>query len=559
VRSSKALDDEARRLLAALTPRDAKVEIPSIGLRAFASSTDFCALSPSPLVAAIYDASEGRAVTTIDEAQALAHFGCSLGDLPSKPPRTICGRTGGRGGKTSRLVAVKALHAAWTTPLPTLGVGEYASALIVAPDMRLARQALSFASGYAQQSPVLRGALVQDPRKDDIEIRRPDGKLVRIEILPATAKGTATRARTLVFAAMDEAEFFFDADSGVVNDEDVYRSVLQRLVPGGQAWLVSTPWIAHTGLLEKMLDKDFGRHEHALCFVGGTRALNPTWDPGGEIERDLREQDPIAAQREIDGIPSGGTASSFFEPESIEAAIDDSLVIPRRPLPGEQVTAGGDMGFTNDAAAIAAVHRDARLYRVADLLELRPIDGQPLKPSETVRTFAQRLRQNHPQLEHLVADGHYRETVAEFMAEEEIGFQLCPQGAEGVATTYMRARQLFREKIVRIPRHARLIAQLLAIRWRPNPGGTISIVKPRTKAKPGEPSGGHCDLADAAVLALWEASGLEVEAPPPAIGSKEYYQAQADEAWARVEEGLQKKASGDWWEAPGAAGGILDD
>jgi hypothetical protein len=297
-------------------------------LRQFASSKAYCGLDLSPLTAAIMDASEGIRPTTISDGEAFAHFGCTLADLPTERRRTVAVRAGGRGGKTSRLLAPAALHAAWTVPLPTLRRGEVASALLVAPDLKLARQALSFVIGYVEDSKILTRALVEPPTRDSVELRRPDGKRVRVEVIAASRGGRGVRGRTLVFAGLDEACFFFDETSGVINDADVYRAVLQRVVDVGQVWPASTPWLADTGLLEQLIAKNWGTHGHALVCTAGTRSMNPSWDPTGEIEQDLRDQDPDAAMREIDGLPMAGGAGVFFDPEALRACVDETLVLP---------------------------------------------------------------------------------------------------------------------------------------------------------------------------------------------------------------------------------------
>lgn len=490
---------------------------------------EVCQLQLSPLMAAIVDASEGRQ-TLLEPDICVRHFGSMP---PVRKPRTVAVRAGGRAGKTSRLLAPKALHAAWTVPLPTLGHGEEAVALLVAPDMKLGKQCLSFVSGYVDQSPMLSAARVKDDTAETVTLRRPDGRIVRVEVLAATRGGRAVRARTLVFAGLDEAAFFFAEGTGVVNDQDVYNAVAQRVVPGGQVWIVSTPWLASIGVLEKTIESEWGRHGNALVASAGTRALNPTWDPTGEIERDLRERDPDAARREIDGEPLAGTASSFFDPLSIDAAVDPNLVLPRTPSPGDEVRAGGDFGFRQDSSAICVTHQDGAVLVLADLLELRP-DTAPLRPSYVVRTFAERLRA-HAGLTGLMADGHYRETVTEHLDEFDLDFYEAPVGNEGVSQVYMRARGLFREGRVRIPKHPRLIQQLKSVQWRPNPGGSVSIILPRT------PGQGHCDLVSAFVLSLWELGGLEVPEPPPPPNSPAWYAAQEAKLLADMEASHEKR------------------
>jgi hypothetical protein len=473
-------------------------------LSEFATAPLYCGLATlSPLIRAVMDASEGKPIPKDLER----HFG---GNVPREPRRTVAIRSGGRAGKTSRLVSVKALHAAWTVPLPTLQHGEVATSLLVAPDLKLGRQALSFAAGYVDQSPLLRAALVKEPTQEGLLLERPDGKRVRVEVLAATRGGRAVRARTLVFAGLDEAAFFYSADTGVINDADIYNAVFQRVVPGGQVWIVSTPWVKGVGLLEKFIEEDFGRHHNALVCVGGTRAFNPTWDPEGVIEQAMRAQDPDAARREIDGEPLSGTASAFFEGATIEACIDASIAIPLSPQPGDQVCAGADMGFRSDSSAGCVTYRRGKKIIVADLLEKRPADGVPLKPSEVVADFAAAFLR-HAGLAYVVADDHYRESITELLSGHNLSYKPAPAGSDGVSASYVRARALMREGRVAIPNHPRLLAQLRSVQWRPNVGGSISIVLPRERA------GGHCDLVSAFVLAVWESAGLEVEEAPTIV------------------------------------------
>ena len=185
------------RLLAAMSPAERAeiarlVEIEeraSLSFRTFLESPDYCGLDLSPMVAAIADAADGRRPDTIDDATAERYFGCALERLPRQRRRTVAVQAGGRGGKTSRLLAPKALHAAWTTPLPTLAVEEHAVALIVSSDLIFAKQALSFCTGYANASPVLRAAIVGEPTTESLTLLRPDGRLVDVRVRAAGVRG----------------------------------------------------------------------------------------------------------------------------------------------------------------------------------------------------------------------------------------------------------------------------------------------------------------------------------------------------------------------------------
>ncbi len=439
------------------------------------------------------DASEGRRPDTIDDATAERHFGCALAALPASAPRTVVVRAGGRGGKTSRLIATKAIHAAWTVPVPMLGKGEDAYAVLVAPTMRLARQALTFCRGYVDGSPMLAAAKTSDST-DHIALTRPDGTPVRIEVFAAGRGGAQLRGKTLVFAGMDEACFLRDEATGVVNDAELYRAVLQRVVPTGQCWLVSTPWLAGVGLLEEFISKDFGSHVHALCAVAPTRALNPAWDPTGEIEADLRAQDPDAAEREIDAIPLAAGSQMFFAPEAIQQAVNEQRPVRLpRALHGVYA-AGGDCAFKRNSSALVVVEAAGEKYRVAVVEEIKPTPGLPLKPADVVDAFAAVLRDYGAT--QLVVDSHERAEVTMELARHRMDAVEAPDKIE----SYILVRKLLHEGCVELPKHPRLVRQLRDVVAKPQPGGGLSITSPR------KADGSHGDLVSALVLALWKAA-----------------------------------------------------
>src|SRR5579859_8067263 len=99
------------RVVGTAAPR----KLPHLSFRAFLEDASFCGLDLSPMVAAIVDASEGLPVDLPRDA-CIGAFGCGPEQLPREPRRTVCVSAGGRGGKSSRLLAPKALHAAWTVP-----------------------------------------------------------------------------------------------------------------------------------------------------------------------------------------------------------------------------------------------------------------------------------------------------------------------------------------------------------------------------------------------------------------------------------------------------------
>lgn len=448
-------------------------------------------------MAAIADASEGLAPTTITDEQSLTHFGCALAELPRTRLNGVVVRAGGRGGKTSRLLAPKALHAALTVELPTLSHGEHAVSLIVSSELIFAHQALSFVKGYVENSPELRGLVVGEVGSEKLTIRRPhDDKLVDIRVRAAGKGGKGGRGATLVFAGLDEA-CFFDADGAAVSDVEIDRAVMQRLVPGAQRWMVSTPWVEGEGQLEALMGADFGKHEHNLCVQAPTRALNPTWDPDGKIEAPLREQDPENAAREIDAKPLSGSVSTWFSKDALEAMVDESLSQLATARAECDYFAAGDFAFKRNSSTLAIIERDGTTLRIAAIVERKPKPGAPLKPSEVCAEFAEHLARLG--VREVAVDSHERTEVSNELAAYGISVEALPENQTGKLEQHKAARTAIHEGRVRMPRNPRALTQLKAIRSKAMPGGGTSIFSPKST------TGEHGDIASSIVGALWAA------------------------------------------------------
>jgi hypothetical protein len=483
---------------------------PFLTHRQFAEHPDYCRLTLSPMVAAIMDAAEGIPVTTIDDATCERYFGCKLDQLPKRPARAIAGHAGGRGGKSSRLLATKALHAAWTVPVPTVAAGESPVALIVSSDLIFARQLLAYCVGYATESPVLSQAVVGTPNVDSFTIRRSDGVEVELRVRAPGVKGKGGRAFTLVVALLDEAAFFYD-DSGVINDREIVRAVRPRLVPGGQLWMLSTPWVEGVGVLEETIQKHWGTHEGTLAFRRvGTRALNPTWDPDGEIEAQEREDDPDNAAREIDAEPLTAGSTHWFSREAIEAAFRDDLPQQSPYNATHAYAAAADTGFMRNSSALAMVEgfparasnssgTDSRCSRSGS--RRRAPRSNRLRSPES----SSRLAAGYATRE-IVVDSHEKQKVTEAMIASNATAITAPDKYEA----YVHARQLLHQGRVELPRNARLRQQLRDVMGKPMPGGGTQISSPKRA------DGSHGDLVSAFVNALWRASKVK---PPMKAGT----------------------------------------
>jgi hypothetical protein len=467
-----------------------------------AKFVDFCAfigvkLTDAQMVLCMvaYDGANPRQFRKIEKYAKIADelFG-GVQFFPEKCRSVAVMLCGARGGKSYVLCALRLLHLALTVNLDALAPGEWASALIVAPKLKLSRQTFRFALGAMKSVPSL-ALRVSNETKESFVIQRENSRVVVLECLPASRGGDAIRARYYVGAALDEFAFFRN-DNFEVNDAEIFRAVTPRIIPGGQVVLASTAW-ARTGLMHKLFSDNFQHPATVMAARAPTILLNPSKkkEVAVEIERD--EQN---ASREFGCEFMDALAGTFFSHDAIDKSIDKSLVLPLRPPPGAQVMIGADTGFRRDSSALVVVYLlPDKIFIVAEVLELKPKIGEPLKPSEVIMEFANACKRHG--CNWLMADGHYRETLDEELAKMGLSYVPAPGGAEGKALTHMQTKTVLQQGRVRLPDHRRLIEQMKTLVGRPTSGGGMTFSFPRTTA------GGHGDILSALVLALSQKSG----------------------------------------------------
>lgn len=464
--------------------------------------TDFCRklgveLYPGQRVLAsvMFDQVDPRDLEGEDRAIARELFG-DVDVVPETARQTAAVMAGARGGKSYVVVALKSLHAALTAPLDGLAPGEEALALIVAPDLRTARHSLKYAKAAAEDDPNIRRCLGRR-WVDGFEIQREDGRVVRVECLPASKGGAALRGRSLVSAALEEAAFFRDS-AYAVNDAEILRAVAPRILPSGQLVICSTPY-AESGVLFELWRDNWGRPSSAVVARAPTVLLNPT--KAAEVERE-RQRDPSNCRREFDAFPMSGGAGVFFDAATIEAAVDEDLPAIAAPVPGVSTWAAADFGFVSDSSALVILQSVEGAARVVRVLERRPKRGKPLVPSLVIGEFARIAKAYGAR--RLLADHHYRRSVEEHLGEAGIWLDTGPRGVDGKARSYLVTRELMRSGLLRLPQHHRLIAQLREVISKPLAGGGLSVSSPRKRGS-GPNAGGHGDLVSALVLAAWAA------------------------------------------------------
>jgi hypothetical protein len=407
--------------------------------------------------------------------------------IPESARAVLAVVCGARSGKSYVLGGLYSLWRAFTADLSTLAPGEQATALIVAPDIRLSRQTVRYALGAAKSEPSI-ARLIESDSADGFTLRRRDGALVSVECLPATRGGSAVRGRSLVSAVLDECAFFKD-ESASVNDADIFRAVAPRVIPGGLVIIASTPW-AETGLLFTEFSENFGDPKSSLAATAPTSIMRPDARTATMIARE-RSRDPDNCAREFDAKFLTGGSGLFFPPAILAGLIDHDLEVAYTLTGRARGIVAGDFGLVRDCSAFVALHVDGSTISVAEVLELRPTKGKPLKLSEVVSAACE-FAERHGTKE-LFVDHHSLEPAREHLPK---GFRLspCDPSQDSKIRRYEATRALLGEGRITCPGSlSRIAGQLGEVIARPTAGGGLTISSPRR-------GGTHGDLCSAFVL-----------------------------------------------------------
>jgi hypothetical protein len=486
----------------------------------------------------------------LDRALAESIFGpIDFANLPVGCRRVVDAICGGRGGKSYIFVGLRLVFGMCLRDLSPLAPGQRAYTTVVAPNEKLRQEVVNYALGACRSKPELR-ELLRLPRgtKDDdivseFDFYRPDfGRVVTFWGATATRGGSSVRGKWHTDLALDEAAFFLDS-SYKINDDEIFKAGKPRVLPGGQTIVATTPW-GETGLAYELHRDNFGKPDTALAAQAPTLTINDTVYTREIVEAE-QKRDPENAEREYGAKFMRGGTTVFFQPALIDAAKTDESFEPR---PGDEIAAGADFGFRSDSSSLVMVALRGQTLHVFNVDEAQPVDGLPLKPSVTVKRFADQVK---GWCGYVMADGHYRESIAEHLEESELAFAPAPTTP---ADTYIRARQLLRGG--RIKFHAfdardRMLLQMRQVMGKPISGGGMSIVHQRWA------KGGHGDLVAALVLALWQVSGDTVKAKEPDRGTAEWeeaareqrriaHNAEAEKPWWQ-QHGEQDRGEGAWW------------
>ena len=405
---------------------------------------------------------------------------------PSTPASEVWVQAGRRSGKTSiaaaRLVA-KAVFVDWR---PHLGPGEWATAMLLAPDREQSAVAFQRAKALLLDTPLLR-PLVGAVRSDEIEL--PER---RVRIAVHTANYRALRGFSVCVAVLDECAFMRDEQSSANADVEVLAALRPALasLPGSLLCCISSPW-RRTGELYRAFQRHWGRDSSTLFFKGPTLTFNATFSE--DAIREEFERDPVRANTEWNAEPRGDLESY------LSTDVLDGLVVPNRSeLPVSSLwqyhvfaDPAGSGSQHGDSFTAAACHleRDRKKIVVDKIVERRP----PFNPAVVAEEIALLARSYGTS--RVVADRYASGfTTAAF---RKGGVFLQPS-ARTKSEIYAQALPLFTSGMVELPDHPKLLSQLAGLERTTTRGSGREVID--------HPRGGHDDIANAVAGAILLAS-----------------------------------------------------
>jgi hypothetical protein len=383
---------------------------------------------------------------------------------------------GRRGGKSFILSLIAVFLAAFKDWRPYLSPGERAVVMLVAADKKQARVLLGYIRALIQNVHMLR-PLIERETSEAIDLTNG----VSIEVF--TCSYRTIRGRTVVAALLDEVSFWRSDDSASP-DHEILAAIRPAMatVPGAVLLAASSPY-ARRGVLYQAHRDHFGKDGPILVWQAPTRTMNPSVPK--RIIAEAYERDPSSAAAEF-GAQFRSDIEAFIDRIAVEAVvIAKRLELP--PIEGESYVAFCDpSGGRQDSMTLAIAHGVGREVAVLDAVrEVRP----PFSPEAVVAEFEELLRSYG--LATVRGDRYAGEWPREVFEKNGIAYLTAGKPKSAIYVDALPGINSGKVELLDLPR---LINQICSLERRTARGGRDSI---------DHPPGGHDDIANAALGAIW--------------------------------------------------------
>ena len=380
---------------------------------------------------------------------------------------------GRRGGRVRAMATLAGYLAGLCDHTDALVPGERGVLLCVALDQRVAKIILDYAEASFERSPILK-QLIASRTADALELTNG----ITLEVRPASFR--KLRGPTYVAVIADELAFWY-VDAAYANpDVEILNAVEPGLATtGGPLILASSPH-ARRGVLWDVFRRHHGAGGDPLILVahGASRTLNPSL-PQRVVDRALEKDRARATAEYLAQFRTD--VEGFVALEVVEGCVGDH----REMLPAAGVTYRAFVdpsGGSEDAMTLAIAHKTTRPDErviVDAVREVRP----PFSPSAVVDDFAALLKSYR--VSKVVGDHYGGEFVKEPFRKHGISYEVCKQPKSDLFRDML---PLLNAGHITLPRHDRLIAQIVGLERRVSRAGRDSI---------DHAPGAHDDLANA--------------------------------------------------------------
>ena len=457
---------------------------------------------PSGLQKAILRAADGLPIgDALRDEDIVRYFGCERSKIGLSVPLLVVIVAGIRSGK-SLLAGVASIGRALSADMSHIKRHLIPKVRIVCPKAENAAETFRHVLGAIQDSPAVR-SIVGEPKwmpHPSIIVQRFDGRQVQISVGAADSGGLSMRSGWLAAFVLDEAALFGEAAAGAaVSAEAILQAAETRLLPGGQGWVVSSPY-GPTGLLYQLYTKHWGKPGRTLVVRAPTLAMNPGF-PQSMVDA-IRAEKPDVAAREYDAEWVDAD-SAFFEGVLVDkASLREAVDIP--PQEGSRYLAAMDAGTRGNAWTVV-IARDVREKgeRIAkiEIAYAHEWIGSRQKPLDPATVFASLRDKLAPYgITSVNCDAWAIDPMRS--VAKSCGMRLNEHTFRGEQKTeiYRAVDALLRQGRLDLPPIAAVTRDLKSIRRRATAGQILPFL-PLTS------DGRHCDYAPAISLAVWLLAG----------------------------------------------------
>jgi len=434
-----------------------------------------------------------------------------FGDVATVPPdaRTIVVATFGRASGKSTLAAARGLYRMLTADLSTCGPGSVPVAVVIAPSLPNAKVSIRMAAALVRSSPTL-ARTIESETADGFTLRRHDGRLVEFAAFAASRGGVTGRGRDILEIELDESEFLYGDGSYAITDGDIFSALSPRLLRGGKALFISTPWPAPT-LTSRLFEENHGHPQTALAAHGPTLLLRDfELELAAQIDRERRiNPSNTARERDCDrsvdveadsALPRDWVVRAFRQPEGSApdnrigvldssagsgdawtwCILETGLTTPRELPRGERMVSpeGWEYWVVDVSSAVPHTPRPPP----EPFVWLHSFGGVRGKFRESV-SFDQVIEQVATHFEergvtHVVGDQYQAYAISSALRRRQISYHSEAWTNQSKIDALALARQWFRDGTVYLSAGeltATVRDELVGLAVRPMPGGSVSI------------------------------------------------------------------------------------